>query len=278
MAPASAAGWAPGPRPRCRQRGQELGRAAGNRGKGPGQRGRGRMQRWGGGVEVPPPSQATLHHGVGRPCLHPSPSPRFPPAPGKPCPARGRLQEGRAHRGDPSIPLRSGRTGRAQERGMCHPLPCLPWEAGPRARGRLRRRRCRGGGRRHGAEARRRQLPHHLHTSCSFPRQRARLQGEEGAGFCAEPRCWGRAGLGDGPQLLPGDAGAGGEGGWRRPQRSRSSSPTRSSWKGESRSRRAAELAGSAVEGTPVLPGKHTCTLSLQVSARGKRDGELATF
>lgn len=46
----------------------------------------------------------------------------------------------------------------------------------------------------------------------------------------------------------------GGEGGWRWPQRSRSSSPTRSSWKEESSSQDAAELSGSVVEGTLVLP------------------------
>ena len=146
--------------------------SAGNEGAG------GRCE--GGQVEAPrppkPPSSAVL---AGPACILP---PRhLPPAP---------LRRHPCHQGAP---------GGCRTWGTCHPPPS-PCAVGSRAAGQREQA---------AQKRRRRQLPHRLHTSCSFPHEPARrLGGEEGARFCAQPRCHGPAGLRDRRWLLPRDVGA----------------------------------------------------------------------
>lgn len=136
---------------------------------------------------------------------------------------------------------------------MCHPPPRRgPQEAGSWARRRLWRR-CRGGGRQRGTEARGRQRPHHLHTTCSFPRSERgcrERRGEETRGggslLRRAPAAGAERGLGTGCGCSPGTPARG--------QLALATeeplfSPTRSSQRGESSSQRVA-----AAEGTSVLP------------------------
>lgn len=97
--------------------------------------------------------------------------------------------------------------------------------------------------------------------------RRAPLPGQSWAWGQAAAAPWGRR--------------CGGEGGWRRPQRSRSSSPTGSSWKGESSSRHTAELSGSVVEGGRDAgpPQESACARCPCGSQREEGETrELATF